>query len=183
MKLKAKYKIIISMIDLLEDYPFEQISIKMICAKCKINRSTFYDNFQDKYDLLSTIQSYHLNKYEKLLKALSNNFHNIKKEPEKVFKFFHIILKYIYRKKSFFHAIFISNPNRSLVMDYLDITKKYYAKILVENETLIQNRELFISYTISGQIGVILYWLRSGCQESPKEVANSLLSNTIKLQR
>lgn len=68
-------------------------------------------------------------------------------------------------------------------MDYLDITKKYYAKILVENETLIQNRELFISYTVSGQIGVILYWLRSGCQESPKEVANSLLSNTIKLQR
>ena len=41
-------------------------------------------------------------------------------------------------------------------MDYLDITKKYYAKILVENETLIQNRELFISYTVSGQIGVIL---------------------------
>ena len=67
-------------------------------------------------------------------------------------------------------------------MDYLDITKKYYAKILVENETLIQNRELFISYTVSGQIGVILYWLRSGCQESLK-VANSLLSNTIKLQR
>ena len=51
----------------------------MICAQSKINRSTFYDNFQDKYDLLSTIQSYHLNKYEKLLKALSNNFHNIKR--------------------------------------------------------------------------------------------------------
>ena len=63
-------------------------------------------------------------------------------------------------------------------MDYLDITKKYYDKILTENETLIQNRELFISYTISGQIGVILYWL-SGCQESPKEVANSLLSNNL----
>ena len=27
-------------------------------------------------------------------------------------------------------------------MDYLDITKKYYDKILTENETLIQNREL-----------------------------------------
>ena len=27
-------------------------------------------------------------------------------------------------------------------MDYLDITKKYYDKILVENETLIQNRGL-----------------------------------------
>ena len=46
-------------------------------------------------------------------------------------------------------------------MDYLDITKKYYDKILVENETLIQNRGLFISYTISGQIGVILYWLKA----------------------
>ena len=31
MKLKAKYKIIISMIDLLEDYPFEQISKNDMC--------------------------------------------------------------------------------------------------------------------------------------------------------
>ena len=105
MKLKAKYKIIISMIDLLEDYPFEQISIKMICAQSKINRSTFYDNFQDKYDLLSTIQSYHLNKYEKLLKALSNNFHNIKKSLKKYLNSFILFLN-IYIERNLFSRYF-----------------------------------------------------------------------------
>lgn len=107
MKLKAKYKIIISMIDLLEDYPFEQISIKMICAQSKINRSTFYDNFQDKYDLLSTIQSYHLNKYEKLLKTLSNNFHNIKKSLKKYLSSFILFLN-IYIERNLFFTLFLS---------------------------------------------------------------------------
>ena len=106
-EIKAKYKIIISMIDLLEDYPFEQISIKMICAKCKINRSTFYDNFQDKYDLLSTIQSYHLNKYEKLLKALSNNFHNIKKSLKKYLSS-SILFSNIYIERNLFSTLFSS---------------------------------------------------------------------------
>ena len=79
MKQNAKYKIIKSLIDLLKIYPFENISIKMICANSNVNRSTFYDHFQDKFDLLSKIQNYHLNKYEHLLKAFSFNFDNIKK--------------------------------------------------------------------------------------------------------
>lgn len=36
---------------------------------------------------------------------------------------------------------------------------------------------------MSGQVGVILTWLRDGCKESPEEVANILLANTIKVQR
>ena len=31
---------------------------------------------------------------------------------------------------------------------------------------------------MSGQIGVILNWLRLGCQENPDEVASALLANT-----
>ncbi|UDI77627.1 TetR/AcrR family transcriptional regulator C-terminal domain-containing protein [Staphylococcus taiwanensis] len=183
MKQKAKYKIIKGLIDLLEEYPFESISIKMICATSNVNRSTFYDNFQDKYDLLTKIQNYHLSKYENLLVAFSYNFDSIKKNPEKVHKFFNIILKYIYRKKAFYHAIFISHPNKDLVKEYIDITKNYYAKILGENDTTIQNKSFFITYTMSGQIGVIINWLRLGCIESPEEVASALLANTLKLQR
>ncbi len=79
MKQKAKYRIIRSLIDLLEIYPIESISIKMICASSNVNRSTFYANFQDKYDLLNKIQNYHLKKYKKLLHAFANNFESIKK--------------------------------------------------------------------------------------------------------
>ncbi|MDN8847868.1 TetR/AcrR family transcriptional regulator, partial [Staphylococcus aureus] len=67
MRQRAKDKIIKSMILLLEEHPFENITIKMLCAYSGINRTTFYDYFVDKYDLLSTIQMYHLQKYSKLL--------------------------------------------------------------------------------------------------------------------
>jgi len=60
MKQRAKYKIIKSLIELLEYYPFDEITIKMICAYSGVNRSTFYDHFQDKYQLLDKIQNYHL---------------------------------------------------------------------------------------------------------------------------
>ncbi len=92
-------------------------------------------------------------------------------------------MKYIYRKKAFYHAIFISHPNKELVLDYFDITKTYYSKILGEYETSIQNKTFFITYTMSGQAGIILSWLRDGCKESPEIVANALLANTLKLQR
>ncbi|MDN5637215.1 MAG: TetR/AcrR family transcriptional regulator, partial [Staphylococcus equorum] len=70
MRQKAKNKIIRNMIILLEEHPFEHITIKMICAYSGVNRTTFYDYFVDKYDLLSTIQTYHLKKYIKLLDVL-----------------------------------------------------------------------------------------------------------------
>ncbi|MBI5973282.1 TetR/AcrR family transcriptional regulator [Staphylococcus caledonicus] len=183
MKQKAKYRIIKSLIDLLEEYPFESISIKMICANSNVNRSTFYDNYQDKYDLLAKLQNYHLTKYENLLNTFSLNFKSIKKDPDKVYQFFRIILKYIYRKQAFYHAIFITHPNKDLVHEYLNITRSYYVKVLGENKTTIKNKSFFITYTMSGQVGVILTWLRDSCKESPEEVANILLANTIKVQR
>ncbi|MCG7842799.1 TetR/AcrR family transcriptional regulator, partial [Staphylococcus epidermidis] len=37
MKQRAKYKIIKSLIELLEYYPFDEITIKMICAYSGVN--------------------------------------------------------------------------------------------------------------------------------------------------
>ena len=55
MRQNAKRKIIHNMIALLELHPFENITIKCY-AYSDINRTTFYDYFVDKYDLLATIQ-------------------------------------------------------------------------------------------------------------------------------
>lgn len=131
MKRKAKYKIIQSMIDLLDEYPFEDITIKMICAYSGVNRSTFYDNYKDKYDLLEKIQNYHLSKYTKLLTALYNNFESVRVDTSKLYKFFLIVAKYIKRKESFYRAIFITYPNKGLAFDYFQATKKHMNMLLM----------------------------------------------------
>ena len=100
MKQRAKYKIIKSLIELLEYYPFDEITIKMICAYSGVNRLYFYDHFQDKYQLLDKIQNYHLNKYISYYN-LSITIFIISKQIKKLYKFFLLIAKYIKRKEAF----------------------------------------------------------------------------------
>lgn len=45
-----------SLIELMSTYPLSKVSVKMICEKADINRSTFYAHYQDQYDLLHKIQ-------------------------------------------------------------------------------------------------------------------------------
>ena len=183
MKQRAKYKIIKSLIELLEYYPFDEITIKMICAYSGVNRSTFYDHFQDKYQLLDKIQNYHLNKYMSLLQSFYNDFHHIKTDQKKLYKFFLLIAKYIKRKEAFYRATLVTYPNKDIALDYINATKTCYEKVMDRYETSINNKRMFIIYSVGGQAGVFIDWLRNGCMEAPQEVAQVLLANTIKLQR
>lgn len=53
---KTKERIKSSLAELLQDYPFHEISVRMITERANVNRSTFYRNYLDKYDLLDKIQ-------------------------------------------------------------------------------------------------------------------------------
>ncbi|MFW3517275.1 TetR/AcrR family transcriptional regulator [Staphylococcus caprae] len=183
MKQRAKYKIIKSLIELIEEYPFEEITIKMICAYSGVNRSTFYDHFQDKYHLLEKIQNYHLNKYKAILNSFYKDFHNIKQDQKRLYKFFLLVARYIKRKEAFYKATLIIHPNKEIALDYINETKRCYEKVMDRYETTIQNKRMFVIYSVGGQAGILFDWLRHGCKESPEDVASVLLANTIKLQR
>lgn len=183
MKNRAKYRIIFNFVHLLEQYPFEAITTKLICAHSNVNRSTFYANYKDKYDLYDIIQNYHKKKYINLLDTLYNDFEDVKSNNMKIHKFFVIVLKYIQRKKAFFHAVFITHPNREIAIEYFQLTKVKYEKILTNYNTTIENKSAFVTYTLGGQTAILLSWLKDGCQESPHKIADILLANTIKLQR
>lgn len=183
MKQKAKHKIIHNTITLLEEYPFESITIKMICAYSQVNRSTFYDYFLDKYDLLHSIQNYHLQKYKRLLNALYYSVAEGKSNRDCIFQFFKIVLRYIKRNLRFFHAILIKFPNRSLFQEYIAATRETYELILDNYSNHIINKKHFVTYSLGGQMGVIYFWIREGCQEPYEQLAQILLANTVKLQR
>ena len=44
-----------AMKDLMREIPFAKISVGDICARCGMNRKTFYYHFKDKYDLVNWI--------------------------------------------------------------------------------------------------------------------------------
>ena len=53
--IKTKENIESHFINLLERYKFQDITIKLLINECQINRSTFYRNYEDKYDLIYKI--------------------------------------------------------------------------------------------------------------------------------
>ena len=52
---KTKANLYRSLLQLMEEKPFEEIKVIDICKTSMINRSTFYDHFNDKYELLASL--------------------------------------------------------------------------------------------------------------------------------
>lgn len=53
LRVRRTYKLLWeALLSLLEQRPFESISVTEICDKAMVHRVTFYKHFQDKYDLL-----------------------------------------------------------------------------------------------------------------------------------
>ena len=47
---KTKANLYRGLMELMKDQTFEEIKVSDICNKSMINRSTFYDHFNDKYE-------------------------------------------------------------------------------------------------------------------------------------
>ena len=57
-----------SLIRLLQCYPFQEITVRMLIEDCRINRSTFYRNYEDKYALIAQIAQRLLDEYRAVLR-------------------------------------------------------------------------------------------------------------------
>ncbi|MEK3721941.1 TetR/AcrR family transcriptional regulator [Paenibacillus sp. FSL H8-0034] len=54
LRVKRTHKLLYNaLLDLMENHPFDSITVKQICDLAMVHRTTFYTHFQDKFDLLS----------------------------------------------------------------------------------------------------------------------------------
>lgn len=70
---KTKANLYKGLIELMQEKEFEDIKVIDICKKSLINRSTFYDHFNDKFELLNSFMNYlkeelleHLKEYKNI---------------------------------------------------------------------------------------------------------------------
>lgn len=101
--IKTKENIESHFIELLNRYPFQEITVKMLIAECKINRSTFYRNYEDKYQLLEEITEKLLRKYKK---TIYPDIMKIKSDKVEDFeKFLLPMVNYFYENESVLLAL------------------------------------------------------------------------------
>ena len=183
MKKHARQLIISNMVYLLEDYHFDEITIKMLCAESGINRSTFYAHFKDKYDTYDEIQKYHMSNYENLIDNIELS---IIEEPANrrkyVKRYFTNVFYYILKYQKFFYSVFVLHPERDFIINFIKLIKDRIEKLISKIGTL-HDANFFLEDTIGGQIASIYSWLRDGCQDSPEKMADIMYRNILRINR
>ncbi len=161
-----------TLIELMRDNTFESIKVSDICDKAMINRSTFYDHYQDKYELLmdyiKTLESSFLEELDK-----NKNIVNTKEFYIEMIK---LIIDYIDEKRDVYYSILINNRN-SIIIDILlnVITKDVNKRIgnVDTNKTRIPS-DFISNFYIGSVAGICASWIRDNKTYSKEEITKYL---------
>lgn len=165
-------------LELLEkkDYPF--ITIKEVCEKAKVNRSTFYLHYENLDDLLcETVDMLHKdfqNSMNMNYKSIIQKIHECSLSelylitPKYLFPY----LNYVKSNKKIFQ-ISLKNPTVLKSESTYDKLFKYvFIPILERFEVPSENRIYIMSYYIHGIMAIIEEWLKGGCSDSIEKISN-----------
>ena len=145
-------------LNMLLEKEISQISVTDICKETGLNRSTFYANYIDIYDLADKIRA-------KMESDFYNAFHD--KPDNNGVKFF----KHIYDNQILYRVYFKLNYSQNPPYFVLDLTR---SGIAFEDEYIDYHMEFFKS----GITAIIKKWLGSGCKETPEEMADIIKSES-----
>lgn len=154
---ESREKIMKIFVSELQKKDVRDISVTDICKLADINRSTFYANFIDVYDLVDKINEILLNMFFEVYKEETIE----KKHSYDFLKLF----KHIKENQIFYKTFFKLNDN-------FDNSKLYYD--LESEMAKFSDSTKYIDYHIeffkAGLNAIIKKWLNNGCKESPEEI-------------
>lgn len=165
-----------SLLSLLEKKDFEYISIKEICQKAGVNRSTFYLHYETMDDLLNeTIELIESRFYE----SFDNQKLDVKNviltnQKDKMFlltpEYLDKYLNFVKENKKVFNLAF-SRPNLFRSEDYLNKFDKDLFKPFMDYLNIDEMAKPFITdFYIQGIMSIIKKWVKDDCKLTNEEV-------------
>lgn len=166
-KRQSKIKIENALVELLQTKEIKDISVTDICRLARLNRSTFYANYLDIYDLTDKIRERMLADFHELYAAEALHGYN---SNDYLKLFYHIKENQLFYKTYFklgFDAQF------EITRYDTNYAEKYY-----NNKHLDYHMEFFRA----GITAVIKLWLENDCRISPEEVFGIIKSEYAEKQ-
>ncbi len=156
-------------IDLIQTRDINEISVSEICKKANLNRSTFYANYVDVYDLADKIRIRMMNDVLSLY-VQENATKQHSYDFLKLFK--HIKDNKIYYKLYF--KLGFDNFVDGMTLEDSEMIK-WYGKVDIYPE-------YHIAFFKAGLNAIIKKWLSNDCKESPEDINNILISEYKKMK-
>ncbi len=159
-----------SLLELLENHNFRQLSVTDICKKAGINRSTFYVHYLDIYDLMEKTEDELNRKLLDLYKYSGADNYNFFSP-----KYIAIFLRYIRQYKNFYRDFIQNQKSFPILEGFQDLwymMKLHYQSIGLKSEDEMMYHFVYFQ---AGFTMVLKRWLDSDCKETPEEMADTLV--------
>ncbi len=159
-----------ALMDLLKEKgSINKVSVRELCDRAELNRSTFYAHYQEPNDLLIEIET-------ELLDATEEHLKKIGAENEiGAHKYILSFLQYIRQNDKPFRALLIDSTDPEFRSRFMQQSIIQF----VENLRIELPKELeqyIFSYILNGSTGIIIQWIRSDYAADENEIVNLLFS-------
>lgn len=156
-KRQSQEKITKVFLQLIQDKELESINVTDIVKLAKINRSTFYANYIDIYDLADKVKGKMWNDYLSLYPT--------ERDEHKHSYDFLPLFKNVKENPIFYKTLFKLNFDFS---DYYDIYLE--TKEMLKFYGTTKNMDYHIEFFKAGITAIIKKWLNNDCKETPEEM-------------
>ena len=159
-KKESQEKIERAFIQLIQTKEINNISVTDICQKCNLNRSTFYANYLDIYDLADKLK-------DRMIQEFFNIYTDERENQYHSYDFLKLF-NHIKENQLFYKTYFKLNFDLTNTIEYIDPN---------EVERFIgssKNLDYHIEFFKAGLNAILKKWLNEGCKESPEEIEGIL---------
>lgn len=162
---KNKTKVLLSnaLMELLEYKNFEQIKLNEICEKAMVHKTTFYNHFEDKYDLLNYVMK---NLEKNILCEVKNNTSII----DYCLDISTCFIKSIKSNSKFYQKI-LNNQNgicKNIIYNSFILNFK---EIIKDDKISIPTNYISIFY-VNAIFSIIIEWVSTGMKENEDDFIN-----------
>ncbi|WP_322150975.1 TetR/AcrR family transcriptional regulator [Paratractidigestivibacter sp.] len=163
-------------LELIEQKDFAYITVKEICAKAGVNRSTFYLHYETVGDLLAETAEHLITQFVEYMGADPAAF--IARIGERPLEELYLItpeylttyLSYVKEHRRIFKATVEHAATLQMVDAYRDLTRYVFIPILDRFGVPAADQSYVMRYHISGLMAIVDEWLRGDCEDSIEHI-------------
>lgn len=156
-----------SFTELSKQYPYNKITVKMLCDHAELSRNAFYFHYKDINDLLRSIEDDVVNEIVSLLEMIEKvDF------PENVFVSVESLINIFDERRDTVLMLFDKNYSVSFTTKvskiYSDFNFRYFCRFHTGDKKI--KYDFFYMFLSSGFYGILRYWLENPELMSKEEV-------------
>lgn len=168
-------------IGLLAEKDFQYITVKEICQRAGVHRSTFYLHYETMVDLLNESVEYIIGNFSRHFEK-EPGLPDIENSPLEELLFIEPsrllpYLSYIRDNKKLFRISMEQAAVLNLQSHYEKMFRHIFDPILARFQVPSQERRYTMAFYIHGITALVMEWLKNDCRESTEEIADIIMRN------